>query len=215
MKIGLLDRDEIYRAGLRTHLEADPEVEGIAEAASFEEAIILPDFRKVDVIVLDIESLGKQKEILLPLLVNSFHRPVLALVGENAGGLALQAFRAGVKGYVFKGSGSQSIRAGIKAIHCGLRCLTASCWEQIEKEVVPINYNLLPASTGTEGPTPRGLEILKLVSAGLSNEEIAARLGIKVRTVKSHLAELYSRLGVHSRTQAVRLGLERGWLSAQ
>ena len=215
MKIALLDKDETYRTALQTRLLKEADVESIVQAASFEESVELGAFNKVDVVVMDLESLGRQRWTILSLLASSLRCPILVLSRQDDFRIYLQSFCCGGSGYILKENGVDCIVAGIRAIRHGLICGSRDLSKQVQAQGVVFCTKPDMILGDRDHPTARQLDILKLASTGLSNAEIAARLAISVGTVKRHLSELYSKLRVRSRTQAIRECERRSWLLSQ
>ena len=110
----------------------------------------------------------------------------------------LKARRAGARGYLLKGNVHTDLLETIRAVHFG------------KKRVPPEVAAELAMHTSDDQLTPRELEVLKLISEGNANKEIAVRLSIREDTVKSHVTNILEKLAANDRTHAVTIGLKRG-----
>ncbi len=210
MRIGLLDTDATYTTRLRLHLEKELEIESIVVAKSLGEAIQQGLFRKLDILVVGANGLGDEKCALLRLLA-SLDCPILVLGRVDNIKEVLPILKCGAAGYLSKDMQPQAIAAAINALRYGIGCLTLSLARQT-LECVPLLSDS-HQDRRSDWPTPRELDILALLAAGLSNAEIAGKLHISIQTAKNHLTALYKRLGVNSRTQVIKVAVERGWVS--
>ncbi len=210
MRIGLLDTDVAYTTNLRLHLEKELEIEDIVAAESLGKAIQQGLFHKLDTLVVGANSSGSETCALLRLLA-SLDCPILVLGRVEDLEEVLRLLKCGAAGYLSKDMQPQAIAAAINALRHGIGCLTLSLVRQT-LECVPLLSDS-HQDRRSDWPTPRELDILALLAAGLSNAEIAGKLHISIQTAKNHLTALYKRLGVNSRTQVIKVAVERGWVS--
>lgn len=134
--------------------------------------------------------------------------PVMLLVRSPAAESIAAALRSGVRAVLPSAAPATEITGALEAVAAGLVVLDSAALEA----VLPA---LASSATQTRGElvealTPREVEVLRLVAAGLGNKEIGARLGISDHTVKFHVASLMGKLGASSRTEAVTLGIRHG-----
>lgn len=186
------------RAGLRAMLEADPEIRVVTEAASPFEQGHAPE---ADVAVVVLDSVVTETGW----LALGEAPPVLFLVETPEAVDFLPRLSPLVYGVLPLGASGGQLRAAVRALRAGL-CVWAPDlfrWASPSKASVP-------EAALDEPLTPRELEVLQLMAQGLANKEIAARLGIRERTVKFHISSIYSKLGAANRAEAVRIGLRRG-----
>jgi len=134
--------------------------------------------------------------------------PVVLLVRNPAAEAVAEALRGGVKAVLPSGLAGQEIVAAIEAAAVGLVVLDAIGAEALLRGPVAISSGGSEALV--EVLTPRELEVLQLLAAGLGNKEIASRLKISEHTVKFHVASIMGKLGAASRTEAVTLGIRHG-----
>ena len=205
----------ITRQGIRRLLEDERGFTIIGEASNGEEAVELVSETKPDVVIMDIA---------MPKLNGIEATRQIKLTNPRTGVLILSAYdddeyvfamlKAGAAGYLLKSvSGDELVRA-IKAIHNGEPVLDPV----IAKKVM--NYfkfqNKIPiADEDTEHLSNRELDIIKLAARGLTNKEIADNLHLSYRTVEGHMRDVFNKLGVGSRTEAVLFGLKKGWFTLE
>ena len=203
----------ITRQGIRRLLEDENGFTIIGEASNGEEAVELVSETKPDVVIMDIA---------MPKLNGIEATRQIKLTNPRIGVLILSAYdddeyvfamlKAGAAGYLLKSvSGDELIRA-VKAIHKGEPVLDPV----IAKKVM--NYFKLPDKVPgleeeSEHLSDRELDIIKLAARGLTNKEIADNLHLSYRTVEGHMRDVFNKLGVGSRTEAVLYGLKKGWFT--
>jgi NarL family two-component system response regulator LiaR len=205
----------ITRQGIRRLLEDEKGLSIVGEASNGEEVIALVNELKPDVVVMDIA---------MPKLNGIEATRQVKLINPRTGVLILSAYdddeyvfallKAGAAGYLLKSVGGDELVNAIKAIHKGEPVLAPS----IAKKV--LNYFKLPDKVpemeeAEERLSDRELDIIKLAARGLTNKEIADELHLSYRTIEGHLRDIFNKLGVGSRTEAVLHGLKKGWLTLE
>lgn len=199
IKIIISDDHALIREGLKQLLEFDGDISVIEEAANGEECIEKVIRYNPDVLLLDINMPKKNGiEVLENLRDRGLNQKVIILTVHNEVEFILKAMDLNVNGYILKDSCSSEIKQAIYTVMKGEVF--------IQKELVPeFNSKLLKRDIDKEkikSLTKRELEILKLVSNGQSNKDLATALNISERTVKNHLSSLFKKLDVEDRTQA-------------
>jgi len=205
-KIGLLVVDDHFfvRLGLAGSLNAEPDTQVVAEADNGTQAIKLFRQHRPDVVILDGRLPGLSGVETLAALRSEFpDARVLMLSVDEGEEDVYRALQAGAAGYLPKATQLQELLRAIRAIHAGERYLPPA----------------LAARLAERGPgstlTARELEVLELVSKGLSNREIGSALGCSETTAKWHLKNVMQKLEVTDRTEATRVAVERGILHLQ
>ncbi|MEO8477674.1 MAG: response regulator transcription factor [Actinomycetota bacterium] len=186
-------------------------LEVVGESEDLDGAVVLCDTLRPDVLVLDAD-LGDDvvDEAIARLRSDAAGIPVLVLSDRTDGATVLTALRLGVRGFVGKRDGLRTVGEAIRRVADGERAVSAP----LEQAAVAALGSLAKqAREGTQmraNLTPRELEILVLVSQGLTMQQAATRLGISPRTVETHVAKLYRKLEVRTRVQAVARAAQLG-----
>ncbi len=212
LRIVLVDDHPVVRAGLRMVLEAQADIEVVAEATSGAEALQAAAVQGVDVLVLDLNLPDMNGVQVIERLQQWPHPPpVLVLTAVKDPHLALELLAAGAVGYVLKDEALEILPHAVRAVARGENWLSSAVASQVVQRAVAPR---LPASPPAENLTPREMEVLRLLAQGLDNAAIARRLVITKRTVQNHVSTIYAKLGVSSRTEAALYAIRRGWAEA-
>ncbi len=211
IRVLLADDHVLVRQGIRQFLEEPDDIAVIAEADNGAEAIRLVDELHPDVAVLDVrmpEVTGVEATRRI-----KAHHPgvrVLILTAYDDDPYVFALLQAGADGYVLKTARSDALVQAVRQVHEGHAALSP----EIATKVVRQMTEQRPAGAveQVEALTEREIEVLRLASRGMTNREIGQELGISHRTVQGHLANIYGKLGVNSRTEAVTEALRRGWI---
>jgi DNA-binding NarL/FixJ family response regulator len=210
MRVLLADDHALVRDGIASLLAAWGH-EVVGQAADGNEAVVLADRLRPDVILMDVRMPGstgldatrriaaRQPDVAI----------VMLTVSEDEGDL-FEAIKAGARGYLLKNLEARELRAMLEAIERGEAAISPATAFRIIRE-----FARGPA-TPPDGPgvlTARELEVLGLVTAGLRNKEIAARLGITENTAKFHLRNILGKLHAESRTELATQALRGGLLA--
>lgn len=198
LRVVLVDDHHIVREGVRLLLGSHHDVLVVGEASSTDEALTLIDEASPDLMILDV-SLGDEDA--LP-LIRVFHdrRPgikILILTMHRDPETVRQALANGCAGYLVKGAYSSELLSAIRAVAHGERYLHSS----ITSVVVD---DFLERSSATDEMTAREREVLSLIAGGQSVAAVGRVLGISTHTVRRHLANLRSKLGLHGRGALIR-----------
>ncbi len=211
IRVLLADDHAVVRKGIRQFLEEAGDIEIVAEAENGAEALRLVAETRPDVAVLDIrmpEITGV--EATRRIKARHPHVRVLILTAYDDDPYVFALLQAGADGYVLKtGSGDELVHA-VRTVYRGESALSP----QIASKVVRQLRDGRPegAVRRVEPLTERELAVLRLAARGLTNRQIGRELSISHRTVQGHLASIYDKLGVNSRTEAVTEALRRGWI---
>ncbi len=212
----LLAEDHIIvREGTRELLQHQPDMKVVGEASDGEEAVILAKQLKPDVIVMDI-AMPKLNGIEATKQIKKF-RPataVLILTAYDTDQYIMALLEAGAAGYLLKSVRGNQLIDAIRAVYAGESVLQPSTTRRVIEQ--------LKAKASAEEEIPsflplsdREMEVLRLSAKGVSNKDIAETLFLSNRTVQSHLSNIFKKLAVASRTEAVLFGLKRGWFSME
>lgn len=206
IRVFLVDDHEVVREGLRRMLGRCEDLEIVGGAASGEEALQKIPGAAPDVVLLDLNLPGMQGlEVLRALQDDGADTPgVLVLTIHDDEDLVLGAARLGARGYVLKHTSRDELAGAIRRVAGG--------GHYFGEEVIGALINKDRPRDGLTVPTARELEILRLLSGGLTNKDIGERLSLSPETVKSHLGSIYRKLGAEGRAHAVAVALRRGLL---
>ena len=215
IRVILCEDHLITRQGIRRLLEDEKGLEVVGEASNGEEVIQLVGEVKPDVILMDV-AMPKLNgiEATRQIKIISPNTNVLILSAYDDDEYVFALLKAGANGYLLKNvSGSELVRA-IKAVYKGDPVLNPV----VAKKVV--NYfrlgeNKIPTADDTTKLSERELSIIRLAAKGLTNKDIAEDLHLSYRTVEGHLRDIFNKLGVGSRTEAVLQGLKKGWFTLE
>ena len=213
IRILLADDHALVREGTRRLLETESDVEVVAEAASGEEAIeaarrLHPDIAIMDIAMPGIGGIEATRAI-------KIHCPgtaVLILSAYDDEPYLMALIDAGAAGFLLKSVHGQELIKAVRAVARGESVLQPWLAENAMRRLSARSDN---ADRSTEKLSEREFDVLRLAARGLPNKEIAMRLGLSVRTVHSHLANIFLKMQVGSRTEAVLLALRQGMISLQ
>lgn len=204
IRLLLVDDQTIIRQGLRSLLEAKPDLEVVGEAENGQQAIEQVEALAPDVVLMDVRMPVMDGVAATRKICQQFSQArVLVLTTFDDDDYVAQSIRMGAKGYLLKDTHSDDLAAAIRAVYRGYTQLGPGL---MEKAIASPSPNPLTHPTQLpvklEGLTAREREVLCLIVAGASNREIAEALYISERTVKNHITHILSQLNVRDRTQA-------------
>ncbi|MBE3038420.1 MAG: response regulator transcription factor [Chloroflexi bacterium] len=211
IRILIADDHLIIREGLRLILETEDGFELVGEASDGAEALRLAAEVQPDVILMDLRMPGMDGLTAIEhLRVEQPHVAVVILTTFNEDELMRRGLRAGARGYLLKDTDRQTLFNNIRAAARGETLLKPEIMVRLLAQLG--SHAAAPVSPTGPQLTEREREVLAAVGRGERSKEIALRLGITERTVKAHLASIYSKLGVDSRAAAIAAAAQRGWL---
>jgi two-component system, NarL family, response regulator NreC len=209
IKVVLVDDHAVVRSGLRLLLDKQEDVEVVGEAGNAKDAVFRARALKPDVILLDMVMPGESGlEVLPKLLKESTGTKVLILSMQDDPSYVREAFAAGASGYVLKEAADEEVVSAVREIAgggryvhpaLGARLVAAEAAERAAAEADPLSE--------------REREVLRLLALGHTNQEIAQRLYISVRTAESHRAHIMQKLRLSTRAELVRYALSQGLLA--
>lgn len=204
IRIIIADDHPVVRAGVRALLDAEPDLQVVAEATTAAEAVDLAAELSPDLVLMDLQFAGLLNGADATSHIRSVPEPpyVLVLTNYDTDGDILSAVEAGASGYLLKDAPPNELVAAVKAAAGGESALAPAIAKRLMERLHTPQVNL----------SVREIEVLQLVSSGASNSEIASKLQIADATVKSHLVHVFSKLGVSSRTAAVSTAKSLGML---
>ncbi|MBI5948216.1 MAG: response regulator transcription factor [Chloroflexi bacterium] len=213
IRVLLVDDENLVRAGLRLIIEAEPDIEVVAEAGNGAEAVHLTTTLDPDVILMDVQMPvmnGLEATRRITALGRSESSRVMILTTFELDEYVYEALRAGATGFLLKRTRADDLVAGIRVVASGEALLAPSVTRRLIGQ-----FAAPPPSTGVddgllEALTQREREVFELVAQGFSNVEIAAHLVVSEGTVKTHVKHVFDKLDLHGRAQAVILAYDIG-----
>ena len=210
IRVLVVDDHAVVRSGIRLLLEAEDDIEVVAEAGTAEEAIRAARLEKPDVVLLDVVMPGRSGIDATPdLMAAAKHAAVLVLSMQDDPSYVREAFASGASGYVLKEAvdvevvqAVREVAAGRQYVHPALGARLAACSASAA------------ARTASDPLSDREREVLRLLALGHTNQEIAGMLYISVRTAETHRAHIMRKLGLSTRAEIVRYALASGQLKA-
>ncbi len=214
IRVVVADDQRVVRDGLTMLLGLIDDVEVVGSAGDGIEAVELARRERPDVVLMDLrmprmEGAAATREIRAALPDTQ----VLVLTTYADDESLFPALEAGARGYLTKDSSAEEIAEAISAVVAGRTHLDAAVQERLVAAVLGREPGAPTAVSASEAPdelTPREVEVLKLIAAGLSNAEIAETLVVSAATVKTHVNRIFYKTGARDRAQAVRYAYERG-----
>jgi DNA-binding NarL/FixJ family response regulator len=210
IKVMLVDDQNLVRKGVRSLLELSSEIEVIAEAADGAEAIRMIPEVGPDVVLLDMRMPGLSGlDVLRELSRNQTLPPTIILTTFDDDEMVLAGIQSGAKGYLLKDIALADLVSAIRTVAEGGTIVKPAVTQRLLKGLA----NLKNEFSSLDQPDPltdRETEILRLMAGGYSNKEIANSLGVAEGTVKNHVSNILSKMGVRDRTRAVLKAFELG-----
>lgn len=199
IKILIVDDHPLMRVGISAIIDAQPDMITVAQAGTAEEALKQYAEHRPDIALVDLRLPDKSGvEIIRAIRSKNSEAKFVVLTTYDGDEDIHQALEAGARGYIIKGMPYDALIHALRRVFEGNHYLP--------RPVEKILESRLPDSD----LSPREREVLALIVAGKSNKEIATALGISRATVKCHVSEIFSRMGVDDRTQAAVAALQRG-----
>jgi two-component system NarL family response regulator len=195
----LVDDHALLRTGVANIINQEADLQVVAEAGNGEEALAAYDRHHPDVTLLDLRMpVMEGVEVVRRLRERDPLARVIVLTTYDTDDEISRALKAGAKAYVLKDISADDLVTCIRDVLAGKSYLAPAAAAKLAEGVTRVQL------------TPRELASLRLMADGKSNKEIASELGISDRTVKTHLGHLFEKLGVTSRTEAVKVATRRG-----
>lgn len=210
IRVMLVDDQTLVRQGVRSLLDLADDIETVDEAADGQSAIDKVPEVGPDVLLLDMRMPGKTGlEVLQELGRRNCLPPTIILTTFDDDELLLAGIRAGAKGYLLKDVALEELLSAVRVVAEGKTLVRPAVTERLMKGLARMrtDFSSLPEP---DPLTDRETEILRLMAGGYSNKEIAGALSVAEGTVKNHVSNILSKMGVRDRTRAVLKALESG-----
>ncbi len=206
IRVVIADDHHLIRAGMRQLAADDGALEVLGEAADGHELLRLLERTRTDVVILDVGMPGPGFVPLMHELKKGFpHVRVLVVSMHPEGQLAIEALRAGAAGYVTKMQAPAELLAAVKKVSAGGRYVSPALAEQLAAEVAAGT----PARA-REALSPREFAVLRLLTAGKTNKEIAAAFSVGPKTISTYRSRMLRKLNLKTTADIIRYALEHG-----
>jgi DNA-binding NarL/FixJ family response regulator len=214
IRVILADDHAVVRKGIREFLEEEGDISVVAEAGDGGQAVALVAEHQPDVAVLDIQMPGTGGiEATRRIKAEYPDVRVLVLTAYDDDPYIFALLQAGASGYILKTADSTELVRAVRAVFRGESALDQAVTQKVVRQLA--TGRPLGAQSMVEALTDREAEVLRLVAKGQTNKAIGRSLGISDRTVQGHLANIYGKLNVNSRTEAVTEALKLGWIAIE
>jgi DNA-binding NarL/FixJ family response regulator len=202
VRVVIVDDHAIVRDGLRLMLAAEDDIDVVGEAEDGRAALTLVDESDTDIVLLDLRMEGMGGLDTLRALAEAHPRVrTVVLTMHDDPGLLRRAVESGASGYVLKGSGRAAVVAALRAVAAGGSYVDPRLAGDLVTMVADPEPRVI---------SERDLKVLQLLASGVSNRDIAQRLGLTPDRLRTRLREIYAALGASSRSEAVATALRRG-----
>ena len=228
IRIVLADDHDILRQGLKLLLETQPDMQVVGEARTGVAAVTQTQTLQPDIVVMDISMAEMDGlEACQQIRKQQMHTQVLILTMHESEEYFLQSLRMGAAGYIVKKAAPADLCSAVRTIaHGGAflypglarALIRAYLTPETTLQASPQQQSTVQSSTLSQALavlTSREMEVLKLVAAGRTNQEIADQLVISIKTVQAHRANMMEKLGLHDITQLVRFAIYHGLISPE
>jgi len=213
IKILIADDHAVVREGTRQILEREPDLKVVDEAADGEEAVRMAGSCKPDVAIVDI-AMPKVDGIEVTRQIKALYPDiaVLILTAYDDDQFVFSLLEAGAAGYLLKSVRGHELIDAVRAVYAGESVLHPAIARKVLNRFAPASGKAI-GQKPLEVLSEREMDVLKLATRGLSNQDIANELCLSLRTIQAHLGHIFNKLQVSSRTEAVVRALKEGWVT--
>ncbi len=206
-RVVIADDQTLFRSGLARLLEMDERVTVVGQATDGLEAVKIALALKPDVVLMDVKMPNLDGiEAARRIITENPKIKVLMLTTFEADNHVIQALKAGASGYVLKDSQAGAIVSSLLAVVAGERVMASA----VANRVLEMLTGTTTPKEFYDGLTAREVEILKMLATGMANKQIAFKLKISDKTVRNHVSNMYEKLNIFDRSQAVLYAVRKG-----
>lgn len=206
-RVLIVDDQTLFRSGLAHLLAADERISVVGQAVDGVEAVQLAKTLKPDVVLMDIKMPNLDGiEATRRIISENPKTKILMLSTFDSDNNVIQALKAGASGYVLKDSQASSIISSLLAVMAGERVMASA----VANRVLEMLTGVTTPKEFYDGLTAREVEILKMLATGMANKQIAFKLKISEKTVRNHVSNMYEKLDIYDRAQAVLYAVRKG-----
>jgi DNA-binding NarL/FixJ family response regulator len=212
IRVLIVDDQSMVRSGFSLLLNAQPDIEVVAEAVNGEEAVRAVGEASPDVVLMDVRMpVMDGLEATRQILGGDDSAPkVLMLTTFDLDDYVYAALRAGASGFLLKDASARELSDAVRVVAAGDALLSPSVTRRLIAEFARLGAPRGPSRAKLEGLTERETEVLALIARGLSNGEIAGQLVVAEQTVKTHVGRIFAKLDLRDRAQAIVYAFETG-----
>ena len=209
IRIALIDDHPIFRGGLKRAISRARDVKLVAEGATAADACLIAKERQPNVMLLDITMPGGGIEAASAIVASGSSVKVIMVTGSDDDEHVAAALAAGAQGYVLKGAEIAELLEAVRIVHSGHPYITPALSSRLLVRAARKQLLAENATVKGFGLNHREEQILELAAEGLSNSDIAAKLGLAVPTVKNYMSLIFQKMQVRNRAEAIAVKLRK------
>ena len=211
IRILVADDHQVVREGTRRMLDREPDLDVVGEAADGTEAVALVGTLRPDIVVMDVRMPGLNGIEATKQIKTAYPKVrVLVFTAHNDDRYVFPLLDAGANGYVLKTTGQRDLVKAIRDVYEGQTALHPEVARRVVQRLT--HRDGFKGEGMVESLTEREMEVLAAVAKGWSNKEVSAALNISPHTVQVHLSNVFGKLDVKTRTEAVLYAIRQGWV---